>query len=97
MKKVAVPSTQSIELVPPCGPGHRRVFVALARQDEGSGRVLLSFGDPKITADQAAFWLEAGDRIMINAEGQGGMNSLVGKGIHALASTGTIEVQVQVG
>lgn len=89
-------STSSTELVATKSPGSRRSFIVIGRQDADTRPVLLSFGERKFTAANAAYWINAGERLTISPDSA--MWSMLERGVFAKVATGAdINVQVQVG
>lgn len=89
-------STNSTEIVSTKSPGSRRSFVFIGRQDADARPVLLSFGERKFAAADAAYWLNAGERLTITPDSS--MWSMLERGIFAKVATGAdISVQVQIG
>ena len=93
---VAASGAQGTQLVPALNPGQKHAFIVLGRQDAASDRVLLSFGEPTFTNGNAAFWISAGEKLIITPD-QGLPMSLASRGIWARSASGTINVQVQLG
>ncbi len=91
---VSVSATGSTQLVAPLPKGTRRGYALIGRQDTGSGRVFLSVGSKEFTNATAALWVDAGERITLTPDEA---NALLMHGVWARSSSGTIDVQVQIG